>query len=659
MSTFMRLIKPDWAKPTLANDEPNPKFIKEFPGPNTYEGYDFSVEFLTQKNTEGYNVYFFPNHPSRDLYKEGVISLAGRHIDTFNYVFVDMDLKDKIYASKEEFLKVVQEFVLKPSMVIDSGNGIHVYWRISDLTRDLYVITQLALINHFNTDPSVFTVLQLMRCPGFLNTKRYNDFVPATIVESLSSGETYSISQIPQELYLKLPQEAVTRGQNHLYKLDGKLKIDLPDFVNLDELPDKFLLFIDDPKNEVAKNLFYSPKESEGDRSKADWRLANILYFAGFNKKETLSVISNTQKALSKGSYRYSYAEATIDKIYTQELNSKFLTVGQMLRTQDLEKNLGQPVKGTYYFDYAVLGNPWRKKELLGLIAGTGVGKTSVTLKWMKDAIENNMENDDVYIFFSLEMSASEIVKKWVNLVGEHSKLADRLYVIDKEHKNGEPREIGLQEIVEDVMEIKRLTGKNIGMLAIDHLSLISRHIDVRKKYKFGIESEADAGWDNIRKLSLGTVATQLKPLVKLLDTFIIVLTQTTKEKGVGDLPISKDGAYGISQYENIMDRIITIWQPLMRIQGQCRTKFLAWQYAKIRNKHELDRIQEQEPKLLTYEMKTGDLNIASLDDFKTFMEFLPKASEAREKVLKKKVDSYSLHSNLGSIQEVVKQDKQ
>lgn len=653
--SFYRLIKPDWAKPKLANGEANPKFVREFQGPDVREGAGFTPEYLREMNQLGYNIYFFPNHPSKDVYAEGAIWLAGRMIDTFNYVFVDMDLKDGIYKTKEEFLDVVSRFPLKPTMVVNSGNGIHVYWQMKDLTRDAFVITNLALINHFKTDESVFTVLQLMRLPGYFNTKKHDNFVPAEILKDFSSEKVYSISDMPQEIY-NMPQEAVLRGQRHLDKLDGKLTMDLPALDTIDELPDRFLEWIKDPKNKPAYSMFYTPAEGGRDRSSADMSLANVLFKAQFNRKEALAVISNTQKALSKGANRFSYAESTVNKVYLEKFSTKFRTVGELLTSPTAMKNLGQAMRGTWYFDTSVLGYPWRKKEVMGLIAGPGVGKTTVVLKWIKDCIENNPDNDDIHVFFSLEMPAAAIAERWRRLVGDNSPLSNRLYVVGNEDEGGNPRNIGLQEIHEDCEELKKCTGKALGMIAIDHIGILSKHIDTRKKHTFGILSETEGGWGEVRPLSLNSLATQTKVLAKMLDAFVIVLTQTTKEKGVGDRPIDKDGAYGISQYENIMDRIITIWQPLMRVQNQTKTRFLAWQYVKIREKHKEDKIQTHEPKLLTFDLDTGDLKITTQDEYAEFTRLLPAAIQIQEDLSKKKMGSgYSIHVNLDKVAEAVK----
>ncbi|HKZ39743.1 MAG TPA: hypothetical protein VJ044_02210, partial [Candidatus Hodarchaeales archaeon] len=271
-------------------------------------------------------------------------------------------------------------------------------------------------------------------------------------------------------------------------------------------------------------------------------------------------------------------------------------------------------------------------------------------LNIVRDVIQNNPHNDDVYVFFSLEMSKGQVIKRWLRLVGDDSPLADRLYVIDTTDDKGLPISVGLQEMYEYCKEIKQVTGKHIGAFVIDHFHIISSHINVNKKPNFGIQNEQNTGWGDIRNLSFNGLATQLKSLVKALDSFGIILTQTTKEKGGGDLPIGKDGAYGVSQYEWIVDRILTIWQPLMRVQNLCKNNFLAFQYAKLREKHPQDKIKEYDPKLLTYDMNYGSLKITTPDEYLEFAELLPKANEARELMAKKKPGAYSIQVDLASI---------
>tara|TARA_R110000868_G_C10973188_1_gene771533 strand:+ start:68898 stop:70928 length:2031 start_codon:yes stop_codon:yes gene_type:complete len=666
---FYRLIKPDWAKRTLTNGEPNPKFIKEIPGYGDVIEGCFDNDFISQKNHEGYNTYWFPNRPSENIYTKDIKFMSGKYVDTFEYVFVDMDLKDEIYASKQAFFEVLSAFSIKPSMVVNSGNGVHAYWKMSNLSREEYVLTQMALLHYFKTDPSVWTVLQLMRVPGSLNTKKIDEFKDVQIIDELSSNATYeNIGVFPPEIF-NIPEELKFKAQRHLDKLDGKLTMEFKD-VNLEELPQSFLDLAE--KNEKVRNLFEDPY-SYGDRSGADMALANMLFNANMVKDEALQVLCNTQKALSKGAYRKEYAQGTIAKVYSDRVQkpqtqqkpdintsiaarpNKFKNVGEIINSDDPILR-GRLVNGPVYLDMRALIKNWRTTQVLGLLAGTGVGKTAKTLWIFKEIIKNNPENDGIFSFHTLEMPVKEIADRWLDLVGKDSPWSNRLYIIGNEDEvTGDPRNLGLQEIVEDVQELEKQTGKKVISMGVDHFGIIAKHIDTRKKYTFGILSEDQGGWGDVRTLSANRLATELKSVAKILDVFLIILSQTTKEKGVGDLPIGKDGAYGNSQFDNICDYIISIWQPLMRVHKDTPHRFLAYQYAKIRHKHKNDTLTELEPKLLTYQSDTGDLTCPTEDEYMAFKEMLPRAQEARQNEQKKQVNEYSRTFDPLEVDEVVK----
>lgn len=655
---FYRLIKPLWAQPMIGsgkNKKPNPDFIEAIEGPNTIEDCNLTDEFIKEKNAAGYNVYWFPNHPSESPYQTDVKYLSGKYIDVFDYVFVDMDLKDGVYKTKEDFYNKLREFPVKPTLTLDSGNGVHAYWKMEDLTRDTFVITQLALLKYFNTDDSVWTVLQLMRYPGSKNTKRHKDYVQTTTVADITTGACYKMSDLPKEIYTAVDEESARKAKVHLDRLDGKISTELTEEVDLDSLPKSFVSLME--SNKTARDLFNDPKGSYGDRSGADMKLANLLYSKNFSKQDALVVLSNTQKALEKGPHRKEYAFNTIDKVYTDRSKNQFKTVSQIISSSS-SQILPPRVLGPDYLDTRVLGKPWRKKELLGLIAGSGVGKTAKALNMIKCIIENNADQNQVFIFYSLEMPAMSVIERWIQLVGDKSPLTDKLYVIDNYDENGLPRNIGLQEIYNFSMDIKKSTGADLGAIVIDHIHLISPMIDPNKQPNFGTFAEY-GGYGEKQKLGLGAICSNLKSLVNSLDTFGIILTQTTKEKGVGDTPIGKDGAYGISQYEWIMDRILTIWQPLMRVQKLTDLRFLAFQYVKIREKHKDDKIFENDPKLLLYDLGTGNLSIPDQDQYQVFRELLPQANEARQALQKKESNAYSVQLDLNEVDQLIKNNLQ
>ena len=644
------MIKPDWSIKLNAKKEPNPKFIREIPNmPKTIEGC-LSETDVKELNALGYNAYWFPNHPSKDVYSvDNVRHLSGKMIDKFQYVFVDMDSKDGNYTV-DEFLEVLKNFPAKPTQTVKSGHGVHAYWKMNNLTREEYIFTQFALLRHFNTDPSVWTVLQLMRVPGSLNTKEESNYKLAEIVEELSSGNASydNISCFPPEIF-NLTEEDRNKAQNHLNKLTGVASVGLEHSVDMDVLPDSFIKLM--AEDAQVKGLFEDPVGTYGDRSGADMKLTNILFRKKFPKKEAMAIIANSQKALSKGAYRSDYVQATLDKAYVDRVPNKFMTVSQKLKMGHQERSI-KPVRGPEIFDCLV--KRWQKKQVLGLVAGSGVGKTTVVMQIIESMIENNYnENDDIYVFFSLEMPEHEIIERWVNLVGEDSKLADRLYVIGNEDDNDNPRNIGLQEIWEYCSDLKTQTGRDIGCITIDHIGIMSLRIDTKKEQTFGIESEQNSGYGDVRTLSLNSACTQLKTLSKMLDTFVIPLTQTTKEKGKGYTPLGKDAAYGISQYENIVDYMITLWQPLQLIQEQTELRMLAWQYAKIRHQSKDDPIKINSYKLLTYNMDTGNLTIPSVEEYQRFSELLPVAQE-QAKLKEKKIEvNYTRSINLSEMQDL------
>jgi hypothetical protein len=614
----------------------NPDFVEEIRGKNTLEG-AFELEFVADKNSQGYNVYWFPNHPSKDVYTEEKRYLNGRDIDTFEYVFLDMDLKDGIYKTQDEFFAKLKEFGLKPTMTVVSGHGVHAYWRLTDLNRELYLHIQMMLIQHFKTDDSIWTVLQLMRWPGSVNTKRHGEYKQTSAIEELSSGEEYSVADLAPFLP-PITEKNEAKIKSHMDKLDGKVTINVGSDVNLEELPDKFITLME--SDEDISELFNQPEKAKGDRSSADAALTNHLFTRNFNRKEALNVIMNTQKALSKGSNRFSYASGTVDWVYNDRVVHRLKSVGER-RKEGKKNQRGERVHGPSYMDCTY--NGWRKGQAMGLIAGSGIGKTAKALKIIKEIIRNNPDNDDIFPFFSLEMPDYEIMERWDMLTEDEPELANRLYVIANEDENGEPRNLTLQDIHDYCQDLRRDTGKNLGSVVIDHIQIINPMIDLRRKPTFGGEGEPKIGQvgRDVRSLSIMSMCKAMKPLAKILDTFLIVLTQTPKGKGQGDRPPGIDAAFGSAAYEWMMDYVVTLWQPLMRIQHDTDLRVLGWQYAKIRSKHKKDNVVVYEQYMLNYDMDTGDLEPLTPDQEEEFDSLLPMALAARKSADKGEVEAY------------------
>ncbi len=142
---------------------------------------EFTEKQLKQLNSENYHIYFWPNYPND--YTHGT-TVDGSQIDTFRFVFVDCDLKDKVYTDKQDFLtKLFAPGNPEPTFVVDSGNGIHSYWNVSDLDAMGFLRLNRRLCRAFKTDPAVCMIGQLMRVPGYVNPKHKDAFKQCEIID--------------------------------------------------------------------------------------------------------------------------------------------------------------------------------------------------------------------------------------------------------------------------------------------------------------------------------------------------------------------------------------------------------------------------------------------------------------------------------------------
>jgi len=121
----------------------------------------------------GYNVYFgVATSVNGDATKEGIIEILA--------LWVDIDLTDKngveLPEDKiKEILQRLNDFSLKPSFVINSGGGLHVYWKLKTtiLKKDIPFAETLLkrLASYFGGDRSSSDARHNLRIPGTFNIK--------------------------------------------------------------------------------------------------------------------------------------------------------------------------------------------------------------------------------------------------------------------------------------------------------------------------------------------------------------------------------------------------------------------------------------------------------------------------------------------------------
>ena len=598
-----RLILSEWAR-------------KDTDAPPVVEG-DLAEPEIETYNKQGYNIYWMPNKPSKPINKPFT---SGKDIDVFEWVFVDCDLKDNIYASKDEFLKVLSDFNPKPTIVVDSGNGIHAYWNIKDLTRDSYIETQFRLIQQFKTDDSVWTPFQLMRFPGTLNTKVQGQFKPCYILEDKSSNEAYILTELTSSLP-EINEENKRKMNLHIDKLEGRITANIEFDVDLSVLPISFVKLLE--KDPGIKQLFEDPRSVCGDRSTADMKLCNILYTKDFPKEEAFQVMCNTMKARSRTD-KETYANNIVQKVYTDRAKHKAKNLEDWLKDNEDSKQ-GEKIIGPEFWD--VTYNGWRRGELLGVVAGTGVGKSSCSFKAIKDTIDRDKDSNNIHFIFTLEMPVKQVVERWLKLTNNGAIYKDKVYIIG--NQPGKTR-IGPQQIYHIVKDTCKSTGKKAGIVVIDHFRSISHKIDMTLHPNFDVVGETGI---KQKTISIQEMCRVNKELAVYLDCFLIVQNQSSKSRAQqGDIPMGVDAAYGAADFEWYCDYLMTVWQPLKMVQDKTDLYVTAWQYSKIRESHPQDKTRCFVKHLLQFDPTIGEFRRLTLAERATFDEMVHIAAELRKR---------------------------
>lgn len=599
---LVRCILPKWE----AERDPQKRRV--------YEG-EYSQERIERLNAEFYNIYFLPNGPS--FYEKGQ-TVEGSHIDTFSLVFVDCDLKDGKWPSKEAFIQAAKDFSLPPTFIVDSGNGVHAYWQVSDLDAMSYLRLQRRLMRKFNTDPAVGQIYQLMRLPGTVNTKNEKDFKLCQTVHE--SDRLYTCGELDSQLPIITHEDEEYCKQHFAktYRVAGE------DVKVADKLPVKFTHLL--RNNKEVKSIWIGEVE---DRSKADYRLGHILFASGFSRDEAISVLVNSPKAITRAPvHRISYAQNIVDKIWDFEAtpNKDDSDLSSTVR-EILERNEGDTLMGTRFpcyrfFDATVTG--MRLGNVVGAVAGVGVGKTALSLNMFMGFNEHNP--DYHHFFFPLEQPDKEIASRWRLMCGDKTHLYDKVHIVSNYAKDGSYRNLSLEEIKTYLLEWQKRTGLKIGCVVIDHI---------------GILKKKDRQTEN--QMIIDTCH-QMKAFAIQLNVLLIMQSQAPREKaGTGDLELNKDAAYGTVWFESYCDYLITLWQPLKRCYAEkgCPT-IMAYKYCKIRDKDVTkDEMQEDVCYRLFFDPATARVRELTQDEEKAFTFFLNKATNKRKADRKTDVVSY------------------
>ena len=206
--------------------------------------------------------------------KPGVINAQKEEICEIACIATDVDFKS---VSKPAFERALLSFPHKPTLIIDSGNGRHLYWILllpilvqGPKEIELGEGISKGIAKHFGGD-STHDVTRILRVPGRANSKYIHKPI-CTIIAA--DGPRYSVEDLKR--YWIKPE---SNG--------GKAKLGtIPD-----ELPEKFQALL--AKNRRVKDTWNGERPDLGDQSGSgyDLSMASLLVRQGFSDNEIAAVL--------------------------------------------------------------------------------------------------------------------------------------------------------------------------------------------------------------------------------------------------------------------------------------------------------------------------------------------------------------------------------
>lgn len=298
-------------------------------------------------------------------------------------------------------------------------------------------------------------------------------------------------------------------------------------------------------------------------------------------------------------------------------------SLGDMRREGRVKNKLdpSRLVNGPKLFD--CLERPWMRGDLTGVLSPSGVGKTSWCLFTIKETLLNNATG--LCVMAALEQDVNELDEKWTMLTEDCPELADRFYIISNFKEDGTSRNMSITDIKQEIKKIKDTLNETVIMFIIDHLHLLNN----------GGSSDFNG------------VCVDIKRMSKELDSHGIVVSQTTKANQVMDVPVPRTGCYNCGQYEWIMTNIISIFQPLKRVENEANLPLLGWQMSKIRYKGKKDKIKEQMNYLLYFDHDNQSLRELTRQEKADFSMFYEKVMELRQNEEKFKAFQFDISETI------------
>ena len=181
----------------------NNKLYCLYDGEDKTDGCFFvSKEQAEQYNNIGYAIYWTPNDFKVNIQRDKRVKPKAEQLERINYWFCDLDTKTP--EQKKQAFESLFSIKLKPTMIVETKNGYHCYWKAKEPTIENWnKIEQGIICNVMYPDKQVKNVDRILRVPGYYHLKdTKNPFLCKIIYiddREITEREMLDSFKIPEE----------------------------------------------------------------------------------------------------------------------------------------------------------------------------------------------------------------------------------------------------------------------------------------------------------------------------------------------------------------------------------------------------------------------------------------------------------------------------
>jgi len=346
---------------------------------------DLPFDELARYNSEGFNIHFGPAIRKEEKgNKESVYEVSVLPVD------IDLHEGESKQTLEQQLDNRIKETGLTPSVIVDSGNGIHLYFKlrknIKIFTDDDIQLVEGAsrwLAEMFGGD-NICDISRVMRLPGFNNNKDPQSPKKCTVMK-FNKDALYDLSDFG----------TIPKSQSNMEK------IELGEIPN--EIPKRFFDLLE--SDELLNKTWLGQREDLTDNTGSgyDMALGSILRNKGFSKEEIARIWDDAPYE-KKNNRTIRYKEHTLSKIFSDEESMEIISESISHEPDLFDFALKEEDFNTTSMEY-LIEDFFPKNSLMLITSKYGVGKSILALAIAKTLILQ----DFVVVIVDADMSLNVI----------------------------------------------------------------------------------------------------------------------------------------------------------------------------------------------------------------------------------------------------------